>query len=309
MSGWIKMEKDLWTDPRFLRMVRNYSNAHVTQERISDRWAVTLLSGCILQLWSYADTHIREDDTLNLGTDEIDEFIGVEGFSDLMPGDWLEVIDAHCVKLPGFQAHNGTDAKKKALTAKRVARHRIRNVTQEGNKGTTSSNASALPDQTRPDQTRPLQNSLAATPPTRVRLKKVSRETERPDPEWFLDFKLAYPERAGDQGWRKAISASHARMAEGHFPREFIAGAMRYAAFCAATGKTGTEYVKQAATFLGPDKPFLLPWKPPAEPESAMDELRRINGLNGNHDHASSRVFETEPSLAALGPPVGHVRS
>jgi hypothetical protein len=53
-------------------------------------------------------------------------------------------------------------------------------------------------------------------------------------------------------------------MAEGHTPEEFIAGAKRYADFMAAAGKVGTEYVKQAATFLGPDKPFLLPWEIPA---------------------------------------------
>lgn len=37
-------------------------------------------------------------------------------------------------------------------------------------------------------------------------------------------------------------------------------GAARYAKFCLATGKTGTELVLQTATFLGPDKGFLLPW-------------------------------------------------
>lgn len=91
---------------------------------------------------------------------------------------------------------------------------------------------------------------------------RVSRET---DPAWWLDFKLAYPSRAGDQGWRKAQRAAHARQSEGHTPDEFIAGAKRYAAFCEITGKAGTEFVKQAASFLGPDKPFLDPWKPPAK--------------------------------------------
>ena len=83
------------------------------------------------------------------------------------------------------------------------------------------------------------------------------------DPEWWLDFKLAYPPRAGDQGWRRAQKAANARQSEGHTPDEFIAGAKRYAAFVAATGKSGTEYVKQTASFLGPDKPFLEAWQPP----------------------------------------------
>lgn len=91
----------------------------------------------------------------------------------------------------------------------------------------------------------------AAAPPTR-------------NPDWLAGFKRAYPHRSGDQSWRRAAKAGNARIAEGHTAAEFIEGARRYAAFCEATGKLGTEYVKQAATFLGPEKHFLLPWDPPA---------------------------------------------
>jgi hypothetical protein len=95
-------------------------------------------------------------------------------------------------------------------------------------------------------------------------VKGSSPTAAAPPPEdWFLGFKAVYPRRAGDQGWPKALRAAHARIAEGHTPAEFLNGAERYAAYCLATENTGTEYVKQAATFLGPDKPFLLPWKPP----------------------------------------------
>lgn len=115
--------------------------------------------GSLARLWIYADSHIREDDTLDLGADEINEIVGFEGFAQLMPVDWLQVINPHCVELIGFQEHNGAIAKKKAVTAKRVARHRINNVTHERSDDTASSNAPALPDQTnpRPDQTRPIQ--------------------------------------------------------------------------------------------------------------------------------------------------------
>lgn len=116
---------------------------------------------------------------------------------------------------------------------------------------------------------------------------KVSRGAESPD--WFLDFKLAYPERNGDPNWRGALSAANARMAEGHTPAEFLAGARRYAAHQEAAGKVGTEYVQQASRFLGPSKPFLLPWKPPPKPENATERLLR--GLNDS----DSRVIEHDP--------------
>lgn len=148
-------------------------------------------------------------------------------------------------------------------------------------------------DQIRSDQRRSDQSknpSASATPA----LKAVPRESA--DPDWMLDFKLAYPNRAGDQGWRKAIRAANARMAEGHKPAEFIIGARRYAAFCEASQKTNTEFVKQACTFLGPDKPFLLPWHPPQKPETPGDRLKRA--LNGGHD--DSRVIDYDPEFAQL---------
>lgn len=80
--------------------------------------------GALVTLWWFADTHIREDDTLPIGTDQINELVGVENFCDLMPADWLQVIDANNVKLIDYTAHNGTTAKKRALGQKRQQRHR-----------------------------------------------------------------------------------------------------------------------------------------------------------------------------------------
>lgn len=97
--------------------------------------------------------------------------------------------------------------------------------------------------------------------------KKVSRETLETG-DWFLDFKLAYPDRAGSQPWNRARRAANARFAEGHTQLELVRGAVKYAAYCAAAGKLNTEFVMQAATFLGPDKPFLQAWDPPAAPKS-----------------------------------------
>ena len=81
---------------------------------------------------------------------------------------------------------------------------------------------------------------------------------------WLAEFKAIYPLRAGQQPWVRAKKAANARIVEGHTPTEFIEGAKRYAAFVRATGKERTEFVQQAATFLGPSKPFLEDWEAPA---------------------------------------------
>lgn len=61
-------------------------------------------------------------------------------------------------------------------------------------------------------------------------------------------------------------------------PAEMIAGAKRYAAFCEATGKTGSEYVMQAVRFLGPDKYFSQDWEQPRE-VSKQAQRGADNGL------------------------------
>lgn len=120
LSGWIKVEKDLSTDPRVLRMASRLRNADVT---LGSR-ARLVIVGALVTLWWYADTHIREDDTLPVGADQINELVGVENFCDLMPADWLVIVDSNNVKLIDYTAHNGTTAKKRALGQKRQERHR-----------------------------------------------------------------------------------------------------------------------------------------------------------------------------------------
>lgn len=144
-GGWIKFEKDLLTDPRVLRMaaaLRGHDkleaccNAHALHH-------VTLVLGGLAQIWFLCDTHIGQDDVLPLGVDEINQFVGIEGFAEILPQDWLQIIDAHHVKLPNYHIHNGTVAKKTALTNKRVSRHRLaRNAD-----ALQPCNADALPDQ------------------------------------------------------------------------------------------------------------------------------------------------------------------
>lgn len=171
MSGWIKLEKELREDRRFTRIVDALLARHddgvtsVTRMRFMERNAVTQVLGCLAQLWMFADSHIRQDDTLDITLDEIDQLVGVEGFAKLMPSDWLEILDANRVRLPDFQAHNGTDAKKKALTSKRVQRHRIRTAVNEVTPEKRTSVTCALPDQTRPDQKRPDQEREDARAP------------------------------------------------------------------------------------------------------------------------------------------------
>lgn len=83
------------------------------------------------------------------------------------------------------------------------------------------------------------------------------------EPDEFIELRKIYPKRSGDQRWKKALQHCRARLKEGHTWEEILDGARRYAAWCKATDKIGTETVKQAATFVGTEKGFTEPWTPP----------------------------------------------
>jgi DNA-binding transcriptional ArsR family regulator len=84
-------------------------------------------------------------------------------------------------------------------------------------------------------------------------------------PDEFEAFWHEYPQRAGGNPKNQALKSWNARHKEGHSTDEILAGTRRYAAFCTATNKTGTEYVKQASTFIN-QKDFLESWDLPTTP-------------------------------------------
>lgn len=89
----------------------------------------------------------------------------------------------------------------------------------------------------------------------------------------FSEIQTQYPKRAGDQRWRDAEKHYHARLREGVAHEDILAGVLRYSEFCHSTDKTGTEFVKQAASFLGTERAFLLPWsKPPNKAQVQQDK-------------------------------------
>jgi hypothetical protein len=80
------------------------------------------------------------------------------------------------------------------------------------------------------------------------------------DRAWSL-----YPKRAGGNARKSARRAWDARIRAGVAAGDLIAGVERYAAFVRASGNEGTPYVKQAATFLGPDEHWAEGWEIPTD--------------------------------------------
>lgn len=127
------------------------------------------------------------------------------------------------------------------------------------------------------------QKQLAKNPNAIGKKPKTLTNTDtKPDrkPDTQLDAVFeeawnAYPKRSGGNSKKAALKAWNARIAAGVAPADMLAGTILYAAFCVATDKIDTPYVKQAATFYGPDLHFSEPWTAPAgKPGAGSDRMR-----------------------------------
>lgn len=119
----------------------------------------------------------------------------------------------------------------------------------------------------------------------------------------FEEFRALYPARVGSQRWGDAERFYKARLKEGHTDHEILEGTKRYAKFLKATGKYGTEYVMQAASFLGRNKGFLEDWLVPMKegdtmrrPEKlpTLAELKAIEARKAEMDMAAEADYEAK---------------
>ncbi|HIB6180190.1 TPA: helix-turn-helix domain-containing protein [Klebsiella pneumoniae] len=95
----------------------------------------------------------------------------------------------------------------------------------------------------------------------------------------------AYPKRAGGNSKAAAFKAWNARLNDGVKPEVMQAGVKRYAAYARATGSAGTQYVKQAASFFGPDRHFEESWQAPSAPGGGHNgTIARLSGLGRMSD-------------------------
>ncbi|AST68974.1 helix-turn-helix domain-containing protein [Kosakonia cowanii] len=89
----------------------------------------------------------------------------------------------------------------------------------------------------------------------------------------------AYPKRAGGNSKASAFKAWKARLKDGVSPEDILAGVERYAAYVRVTGSAGTQFVKQAASFFGPDRHFEESWQAPATNGGGRRNVLPVSGF------------------------------
>lgn len=80
--------------------------------------------GKLIRVWSWFDTHTVDGNAVGVTPELLDRIAGATGFVTAMQESGWVVVSEDGVSLPNFDRHNGETAKKRALTAKRVAHHR-----------------------------------------------------------------------------------------------------------------------------------------------------------------------------------------
>ena len=142
--------------------------------------------------------------------------------------------------------------------------------------------------------------------------KKARIETKTEEQPAFVAAWERYPTRAGGNSRKLAHRAFAARVAEGVPLADLIAAVDRYAAFVRATGREGTEYVKQAATFFGPGEHWREGWDVPRLPadrspgaangESAAMALMRRQDLQRAEWQAELATWTAAETARRLAP-------
>lgn len=117
-------------------------------------------------------------------------------------------------------------------------------------------------------------------PDTRYPIQKQKRASAQD-----LDFERfwqVYPKRPGANK-TQAFKAWNARLNEGEEIIEMQRGAFRYRQYCEAEN-TEAKFIKQAATFLGPDKHYLSDWKTEGARNPNQKWLDNMRGKKGDDD-------------------------
>ena len=114
MAGdWIKMRTDLRDDPAVISIAAATGLDEDT------------VVGKLHRLWSWANRQTIDGNAVGVNENWIDRYLCVTGIAkELEKVGWLSAFDGG-VEIPKFDRHNGESAKRRALTARRVAKFKV----------------------------------------------------------------------------------------------------------------------------------------------------------------------------------------
>ena len=197
--------------------------------------------GKLVRIWVWADQQTFDGNAVSVTFSLLDRVSGQKGFANAMlKAGWLKQVDDG-VQFVNFDRHNGETAKTRALTAKRVKKHRTGNAAtpQKPLSGNATSVTLSLPEKRREEKNRNKETH------------SVSADTEI----FFENFWTSYPRKTGKGGARKAFL----KAIKTHEPEKIIQGAKQFA----STNKSDPEFTPHPATWLNQERWADEPLEPP----------------------------------------------
>lgn len=208
MAGdWIKVRSSLWSHPKVVTVAKRLG--------VTRAYAI----GALCCAWFVTDQHADDEGVLQMTSEALDSLTETPGLADAMVSvGWLVVHD-DCIQVPRYQEHNGSTAKSRAVTQKRVKKHR-------------SGNAGVTPERYQRREEKKREEKKETTPS--ISQGRVDR---------FDDFWSVFPRREArgqaERAWKAALKLVDAET--------IIDGARRYAASRAGQDP---QYTKMGATWL-----------------------------------------------------------
>jgi hypothetical protein len=226
-GDWIKMRCGLAEEPEVIAMADSLG---VDED---------LIVGKLHRFWTWADSKTVDGNAPCVTKKWIDRYLKVDGIADALESvGWLVTTESG-IAIPQFEAHMGQSAKRRALTAKRVANHK--------GKSNANGNAESVSEALPREEKRREDNKKK-----KVKKKKAGIP-EGYTPE-FEEFWEAYPRKVGKgnawEVWPKALrfAASSSIRSPEEPVEEFLTRRARdYAAF---TANQDREFIRHPKTWL-----------------------------------------------------------
>lgn len=128
MDDWIRVGAQLLREPEILAMAKVLAaRARAERRRVPPpEQLLATCVGAVIILWITFLPLADENDVIPGKVPDIEKLTGIQGFCDLLSAEWLVVLDAEHIKLPGFRAHRSTMSLKREQDAIRAQRYRNR---------------------------------------------------------------------------------------------------------------------------------------------------------------------------------------
>lgn len=168
-SQWIKMRVSLRDDPRVVALAL----------RLGQPRAAVL--GGLFLVWCIADAH--GDFMPGVTPASLSELVGLPGFVEALPADWIQVRPDG-LRFPDYDTHNGSTAKARAMSQKRMTEQRVRN------------RYGASVTKAQPEKRREEKDNYSSSPPAGGD-GNVQEPQGQDYPPGFVQFWTHYPRKVG----------------------------------------------------------------------------------------------------------------